>query len=125
MSKLQYVLDKIGICTSVVCLLHCLSIPVFLLFGMDVVLRSINQEWVEWTIIGLALVIGIVSFLGGFITHRQHYVPVLYVAGFLLLVNGEAVVTTWVSLTLTIAGSMVIAYAHVQNLKWKRYVVAP
>lgn len=117
-------LDKIGMCTSVICMIHCLSIPIFLLFGFDALHRLIDQEWIELAIIAFALIIGIFSFLGGFLTHRQHFIPVLFIAGFLLIVNGESVAHPWVSLSLSIAGALVIAYAHFQNLKWKRHAFA-
>lgn len=115
-------MDKIGICTSAICMLHCLAIPLFLLFGLDTAISFIDQEWIEWTIIACALAIGIVAFGRGFLNHRQHFVPVLFVAGFLLLVNGESVAHEWISLSLSVAGALVIAYAHVQNLKWKSHV---
>lgn len=117
-------LDKIGICTSAVCMVHCLSIPLFLIFGFDTLLIAFDQEWIEWIIIASALVIGLLSFIGGFLRHRQHFVPVLFVAGFLLIINGESVAHSWLSVSLSIAGALVIAYAHLQNLKWKRYVLA-
>ena len=117
-------LDRVGICTSIVCMVHCLAVPVLLVFGFDSLIRSVDQEWIEWAIVGFALLVGIASFLGGFLSHRQHFIPVLFLAGFLLLVNGESVAHTWVSLSLSIAGALVIIYAHVQNLKWKRYVPA-
>lgn len=124
MNKQSVLLDRIGMCTSVICMAHCFSIPLFLLFGFDVVLRLIDQEWVESTIIVFTLIIGIASFLSGFLSHRQHFVPVLFIAGFLLLVNGESVNDTWISESLTVAGVLVITYAHVQNLKWKHYCKA-
>ena len=119
--KKALVLDRIGMCTSVICMVHCLAIPLFFLFGLDTLLRVLDQEWIEWTIIFSALVIGVVSFLGGYLTHRQHFVPVLFVAGFLLIVNGESVAHAWVSVGLSVSGAVVIAYAHIQNLKLRRY----
>ena len=114
--------DKIGICTSVICLIHCLSIPLFFAFGFDSLIRLVDQEWVELMIIICALIIGIFAFLSGFLKHRQHFVPVLFLSGFLLLINGESVERMWLSLLLSITGALIIAYAHVQNLKWKRRV---
>lgn len=122
--KLNINSDKIGICVSFFCLVHCLSIPLFLLFGFDSILRFIDQEWLEWSIIIFALCIGVVSFLGGFMAHKQHFISVLFVAGFLLLVNGESITNTLTSISLSISGVLVIIYAHVQNLKWKRYAHA-
>jgi hypothetical protein len=121
MKKQAILLDKIGMCTSILCVVHCLSLPLFFLFGFDALHRAIEHEWVEWMIIGIALVIGLVSFLGGYFTHRQHFIPVLFVSGFLLLVNGESISHEGISLGLSISGALVIAYAHLQNIKWKRY----
>ncbi len=117
-------MDKLGMCTSFICIIHCLSIPIFLLFGFDVLIRAVDQEWIEGLIIGLSLLIGLISFVGGYISHKQHFIPVLFIAGFLLLVNGESVASEWVSLGLSISGALVIAYTHFQNLKWKRYAFA-
>jgi len=117
-------LDKIGMCTSIVCIIHCMAIPILIIFGLDTVLRVVDQEWVEWAIILFGLSVGLISFLGGFLTHRQHFVPVLFVAGFLLIINGESVAAEWVSLGLSVSGATIIAYAHIQNLKLKRHAFA-
>lgn len=117
-------LDKVGMCTSIICIAHCISIPLFLLFGMDSLLRLMDQEWLEWVVIGLTLLIGFFSFLGGFLVHKQHFIPVLFVAGFLLIINGESVTHTWVSIGLSVAGALVIVYAHIQNLKWRHFAFA-
>lgn len=71
--------------------------------------------------IGFTLIIGVASFLGGFLAHRQHFILVLFIAGFLLLLNGESITQVWASLGLSLTGALIIIYAHVQNLKWKRY----
>ncbi|MEM9896185.1 MAG: MerC domain-containing protein, partial [Bacteroidota bacterium] len=111
-----------GIFTSIVCIIHCLSIPLFLVFGFDALLRMVDQEWIEMAIIIVALIIGLSSFLMGFLKHRQHFVPVLFISGFLLIVNGESVDGEALSLVLSITGAMVIIYAHVQNLRLRRYL---
>ncbi|MEM6734857.1 MAG: MerC domain-containing protein [Bacteroidota bacterium] len=111
--------DRLGICVSFLCFIHCLSIPIFLILGLDSLLLLVDQEWIEWIIIATALIIGLVSFISGFLTHRQHYIPVLFIAGFLLLINGESVANTWLSISLSLSGALLIAYAHIQNLKWK------
>lgn len=115
-------LDKAGMCVSVVCMVHCMSIPFLLVIGFDSVLSLVDQEWIEWTIIIVALFIGLGAFLSGYLAHRKHFVPTLFVAGFLLIINGESVVNQWVSLALSLSGAALVLYAHVQNLKYKRYV---
>ena len=118
--KNTLIIDKIGICTSVICILHCLAMPIFLILGLDSLLLVLDQEWVELTIILLALIIGVSAFGRGFARHRQHFVPVLFIAGFLLLVNGESVENTWLKVGLSVAGAMVVAYAHYHNFLLKK-----
>ena len=114
-------LDRVGICTSLVCMLHCLVIPILLVLGVDSLIWLTSMKWMELTIIGLSFVIGLISFFGGYVRHRQHFIPVLFVAGFLLLVNGESVSRLWLAMCLSVTGAIVIAYAHVLNIKWKNH----
>ncbi len=119
--KLTIFADKLGICTSIVCMTHCLLIPLLLILGLDSLLHVFDQEWIEIALLGSSLAIGSFSFLRGYMLHRQHFVPILFLAGFLLLVNGEAVSNLGLAVTLSVIGALIIAYAHVQNLKWKYY----
>ena len=98
--------------------------PLLLVFGFDSLLKVVDQEWIELSIILFALLIGSISFIDGFLKHRQHFISVLFIAGFLLLINGESVADAWRSVGLSVGGAAVIAYAHFQNLKWKRHAVA-
>lgn len=122
--KRKIQIDQLGMCASVLCIIHCIALPVFLILGMDSMLMWVGQESSELILIGFSLVFGLLSAAGGYIRHKQHFIPVLFVAGFLLLVNGESVGHAWVSLYLSISGALLIAYAHVQNLKWKRHALA-
>jgi len=89
---------------------------------MDTLLRLINQEWVEWVIIAAGLLIGLASFSGGYFKHKQHYVPVLFLAGFLLIINGETVASEAMAVILPVSGAGVVIYAHLQNLVLKQRV---
>ena len=113
-------LDKIGIGTSALCMLHCVSLPVIMVLGADSLLWFLEMEWLEHLIIICSLLIGLLSFVGGYLKHGQHFIPVLFVAGFLLLISGEAVTSTWFAVLLSVVGASVIIYAHIQNLKWKQ-----
>lgn len=119
--KINTLPDKLGMCVSAICMVHCLAIPILLLFGLDAVLLVVDQEWLELLIIVFTFGVGVISFLSGFVRHKQHFIPVLFIAGFLLIVNGEAVSHMWVSLLLSVSGAIIIIYAHVQNLKWRSH----
>ena len=118
-NKSTFSLDLAGICTSIICMIHCISIPLLILLGIDSILWAVDQEWVELTIIISSLLIGSTAFFRGYIKHKQHFIPVLFVAGFLLIVNGEAVAQKWLGIVLSVIGAAIIAYAHIQNLRWK------
>ncbi|MDN5202748.1 MerC domain-containing protein [Fulvivirgaceae bacterium BMA10] len=115
-------LDKVGICTSLLCMLHCLAVPILLILGLDSILIIIDHEWLELTIVLCSLSIGLIAFLQGFVQHRQHFVPVLFVAGFLLLINGESVAHECSAAGLSVAGASVIAYAHYDNFQLKKSI---
>lgn len=109
-------LDKIGICTSVLCIVHCLAVPVLLVFGFDSALRFIEEEWIEWVIMGAALCIGLSSFITGYKEHKQHFILFLFLAGFFLIVVGDSVHHAWTSAAISVAGASIVVYAHFQNL---------
>ncbi|HHP7242825.1 MAG TPA: MerC domain-containing protein [Cyclobacteriaceae bacterium] len=113
-------LDKLGMCTSVVCMAHCMAIPFLFIFGLDSTLSVIDNEFLELMIIFTSLAIGLVSFIRGFIQHRQHFILVLFIAGFFLIVSGERIHETWSSASISVIGAMVITYAHFQNITYKK-----
>ncbi len=117
--KLTFFADKLGICTSLVCMIHCLLVPFLLIIGFDSLMHLFDQEWIEITLLSSSLIIGSFSFIKGYVLHRQHFVPVLFLSGFLLLVNGEAVSSLGLAISLSVIGALIIAYAHFQNLKLK------
>ena len=125
MSKKQITksFDLLGICASFICAIHCLAVPFLLILGLESILKVVDNEWVEVSILLSSLFIGLIAFLSGLVKHRQHFIPVLFVAGFLLIVNGEAVESEWLSVTLAVTGAAIISYAHFQNLKWRRHAV--
>ena len=114
-------LDRLGMCACFICMVHCLAVPLLLIIGLESALAWVEQEWIEHTLLFSSLVIGLMAFWGGFRKHKQHYIPILFVAGFLLLLNGEGVVNTTLGIILSVSGASLIAYAHIQNLKWKAH----
>lgn len=119
-NKGLHLLDKVGVCTSALCMLHCLALPVLFIMGLDSALQMVDQEWLEMLIIFLSVVIGLVAFLRGYLLHRQHFIPVLFVTGILLIANGEGVENATMTVLLPVAGAATIIYAHLLNLAYRR-----
>ncbi|MFT7057380.1 MAG: putative membrane protein [Roseivirga sp.] len=120
--KHSFSFDKLGMYASMICMAHVLFVPILFIFGIDSLLRALDNEWIERGLISISLIIGCISFLQGYISHKQHSVPILFLAGFLLLVNGESIKTAWLSIVLSVTGALIICYAHMQNLIWRRQV---
>lgn len=117
-------LDVVGMCTSIICMIHCIAIPVLFILGIDSLLALIDQEWIELTIIGISLVIGLSSFIWGYIQHKRLIIPILFLVGFVFILKGESIPPEWFGFSISIVGAFIIAYAHLQNLKWKKYATS-
>ena len=79
--------DAMGVATSVACAIHCAVLPVIMsslpVFGVNI----IDNSFFEWSMIGLAFVVGSYSLFHGFIKHHHSLTPVLiFSAGFSFLV---------------------------------------
>ena len=118
----KFGIDQLGMCASTLCIIHCTAVPFLLIFGMDTMLWWTENELVELSLIGLAVAIGLVSFVGGYRRHKQLFVPVLFIAGLLLIINGESVAQEWLGTLLSVLGAIIIIYAHFNNAQLRRYV---
>lgn len=79
--------DAMGIITSVACAIHCALLPVIMsslpVFGVNI----IHNQAFEWTMIGIALVVGCYSLYHGYTRHHRQATPLLiFAAGFIFLV---------------------------------------
>lgn len=78
--------DWVGIVTSVLCAIHCALLPLLVtslpLFGIDI----IHHALFEWTMVGLAFVVGSFALFHGYVKHHGSMIPVaLFTAGFIFL----------------------------------------
>ena len=79
--------DTVGIGTSVLCAIHCALLPLLVtslsLFGIEV----IHNSWFEWSMIGLAFIVGSYALFHGYRTHHKNPGPLyLFGVGFACLV---------------------------------------
>jgi hypothetical protein len=107
--------DSVGILTSLLCAIHCLLLPLLLtslpIFGFDL----IHDPIFEWSMIALAIAIGIYALSHGYKKHHHNKLPIyLFCAGAVLLIlkqfyHGNTF--------LLIAAVIFIIAAHVQNYR--------
>jgi len=85
--KIKLNWDALGIGTSIACAIHCALLPVLVstlpIFGVNIIHNGIF----EWSMIGLAFVVGSYALFHGFIKHHRSFGPiVLFSVGFIFLV---------------------------------------
>jgi glucose uptake protein GlcU len=110
-------LDNVGIATSVLCAIHCAALPLLFtslpLLGVNI----INNEYFEFGMIALALVIGYISLGNAYKSHHKSKLPlVIFSIGAIFLIGKELLphngVSFWLALCIAITG---IIGGHVIN----------
>lgn len=114
--------DKIGACASTLCAVHCLALPILVLVGAESFIQFAYTELVEKLLLGTALIIALLAFVPGYLKHKEHYILVLFLAGFVLLFIGEELPSAFSQLAVPAVGAGVIVYAHIQNYRLKKKI---
>ena len=116
--------DILGAGLSVLCLIHCLVLPVLIAFA-PVLLKNLPGD--DATHRTLAVVIGLVGFLAfrsGYKVHRRRWLLWLFSLGLLLIsvaaALGEAVLTGYGEAAVTVAGGLLLVTAHLFNQSFCR-----
>lgn len=116
-------LDQVGMIASSFCALHCLLMPLVVgllpLFGRS----FLADEQTEWTLIGVALFVGLCSLIPGFWFHHRKLQPLLVFAigvALILLVRLLLVEFRYLELFGVVTGGVLLASAHALNLRYCR-----
>jgi len=114
--KIKVNWDVLGIGTSLACAIHCALLPLFLtslpIFGYEI----IENDFFEYVMIFLAMIIGIISLWHGYRKHHHSVVPLLvFGTGILFLFAKQA----WHSYQLWLlpVAVVLIVVAHVMNYR--------
>lgn len=116
--KISGRLDGIGITASILCAIHCAVVPFVItllpLWGIG----FLANEWVEMSMIVLALIIGTLSLSISFKRHRSYIPLFLLAAGFMLIITCHLCFSGSLEPVLIPLGGLTIATAHFVN--WRR-----
>ncbi|MCC8424810.1 MerC domain-containing protein [Mucilaginibacter sp. UR6-11] len=117
--KLGSRLDGIGMTASTLCAIHCAVVPVLLTFLPLAGLGFLANPLFEWSMIVLALLLGVSSiFLAYFRTHRRALPLLLLLSGFILVIGGHIYLRGWIEAIIVPVGGLTIAFAHFINFKY-------
>ena len=120
MTKLQMLSDKLAIGFSMVCVFHCLVLPILIillppfsgLFALD---DKMFHQWMLYAV----LPISIAALMMGYFHHRSYKVFLVGSIGLSLIIIsttlGHDVLGETGEVVLSILGSMIIAFGHFRN----------
>jgi hypothetical protein len=112
-------LDRIGMTASTLCAIHCAAVPLLITFLPLAGLGFLANPWVEWSMILLALIIGVSSISMSYMrTHHRILPIVLLVTGFVLIGLAHLFLTGWMEAFIVPAGGFTIAAAHFINQRY-------
>lgn len=126
--------DHAGIWASAVCAVHCIVLPI----ALPVLAVTIQNPWIEITILVLAVAAGFLALRSSYRHHRSRLPAVLWTFGMVILVGGHWKVLLEVfsgqpsshdagsaAFILTALGGAAIVTAHIVNLALHRRAHAP
>ena len=112
--------DKLAAGLSIVCALHCLLVPSFFIVTSGALALSIDNEFIHWAILFLAIPISIYALFTGVSNHNNFAVFLLGISGLGVLTAtalSESFLTELNVIIFTLMGSALVVYAHMRNFQ--------
>ena len=113
-------LDNLGITISTVCLVHCIVLPVLILFFPIISLSFFLNEIYEWIFLFLSIVIGLFSLCFGYKKHKSFTSLRLLIVGFAFLIISKLFdsnsLESYHTISILCGGILIIA-SHIVNKK--------
>jgi len=114
-------LDGFAIGASALCLVHCVAPPLLIALGPSATRLLGLPEWLHLSAFGVAIPFSAVAMLLGYRHHGALWPAALSCIGLVLLGIGALAGQQWLLETgLTVIGSVVLALAHLNNLRLTR-----
>lgn len=112
--------DLIGVILSMACLIHCLALPMFTSVVPSLTI-FLGQEWIHATLLVILVPIALLAFKQGHKRHNRLTPMILAILGVIGLIAAtffEGHEEASVEKLLTVMGSLILIFAHVQNLRF-------
>ncbi|CAD5248429.1 conserved membrane hypothetical protein [Alteromonas sp. 38] len=121
----QKISDKTAIALSMLCVVHCLLLPVLLLLLPPLAgVLALDDELFHKTLLFFVVPISVIALMMGYFYHRNHTMLLVGGVGLSLLilavVLGHDVLGEYGEVALTVIGSSFIAFSHIRNLRLRR-----
>ncbi|MGI9345661.1 MAG: MerC domain-containing protein [Gammaproteobacteria bacterium] len=126
--------DSIGISASVICLVHCLALPVSAAIAPLVLITWMASPWFHLTLLFLVLPVATWALISGYLEHQDKkvlygglwggstliigsFIPELLHSGAQQLHAGPKHYSFWLEFGLMATGSLLLIHAHVKNFQ--------
>ncbi|ALM92720.1 MULTISPECIES: MerC domain-containing protein [Alteromonas] len=118
----QKISDKAAIALSMLCVVHCLLLPVLLILLPPLAgALAFDDELFHKTLLFFVVPISVIALMMGYFYHRNHTMLLIGGMGLSLLilavVLGHDVLGEYGEVVLTVIGSSFIAFSHIRNLR--------
>lgn len=117
MIKVENITDKLAITLSITCAIHCLAMPLLLLFLPSFSVLSLNNEVFHFWMIVIVLPTSVYALFMGCKQHKRYRLFFIGLVGLVLLVFALWLGNEYWEKILTLMGSTVIAGGHYWNYR--------
>lgn len=119
MKVLNNYLDKSAVTLSLLCVVHCLALPLITVLVPSIIANALNQELFHLMMVVCVLPVSIYALTMGCRKHNKFSIGVYGALGLMTLVSalifGESHLGEMGEKTLTTLGAIIIAFAHIKN----------
>ena len=126
-------LDRLGITFAVACWVHCLVLPLVVLFSPSLSGLMLNDSSFHIVLLAMILPVALIAFLLGWLRHRSRMAVMLGGFGLLLIIFSSAQVLLFehgifnesAEKALTSFGGLCLAMGHFLNLRQRNASISP
>jgi 4-amino-4-deoxy-L-arabinose transferase-like glycosyltransferase len=120
MVKIQQIGDKAAVGLSLLCVVHCLFLPILLILipplsGVFAFNDELFHTWLLYAVVPISAL----AMLMGYFHHRSQRVFLIGALGLIILILaaflGHEVLGEYSEVAFTVLGSSIIAYSHIRN----------
>jgi hypothetical protein len=112
-------LDNAGMTASILCAIHCATVPLLITVLPLVGLGFLANPLVEWSMIIFAVLVGFYAIGSSYLRVHHKIMPViLLLAGFMVIIAGHLFVQGWREAMVVPLGGLLIATAHFVNYRY-------
>ena len=119
MIKPQLITDKLAMTLSLVCVVHCLFLPSFIILTAGFLSFSIDNEFIHNLILLAAVPVSIFALTAGYRNHKTISFLLTGIIGLFILIFavflGESILGEIGEKIFTLLGSIFVAYSHFKN----------